>query len=155
MSKAIYPQAFLVLVFLVSAFTSGCEITGPDDPRTTHDSDYEEEWANFQSGTYYFRVVRGCFCVNGGEHWVQVENGLVTSAFNIWRDEPVPAEQLEYLETIENMFEMIRRAKTEAFSLEVEYAKEGYPTFVSIDWIEFAVDDEISFTISDVHPGIR
>ena len=149
------PPPFRVLIVLMFFLIAGCEITGPDDPRIGRDPDYQEQWDKFQGGTYYFTVVRGCFCVNGGEHWVQVKNGSVTSAYNIWRDEPVLEQDLQWIESMEDIFDMIQSAQTEAFSVQAEYSEWGYPTSVSIDWIEFAVDDEISLTISDVHPGIR
>lgn len=143
------------ILFFVLMFAGGCEIAGPDDPRTSEEANYQALWSRFQTGTYHFRLDRGCFCVEGGEHWVQVENGIVTAAHNIWRDQPVLPEHLEYIESIEVIFEMIERAKDGAHTLQVEYSDHGYPTLVSIDWIELAIDDEISYRISDVQVGKR
>ena len=50
---------------------------------------------------------------------------------------------------------MIERAEKDADEFLVEYAKEGYPTLISIDWIKEAVDDEMYFQISAVQPGIQ
>jgi hypothetical protein len=130
---------------------AGCQITGPDDPRTESGT-HREKWDRFQNGSYTYTLVRGCFCINGGEHRVTVQDGKVTTAINQWRNEAVSAEHLQYIETIDAIFDLIEQAQLEADQIEVEYSDEGYPTQVSIDWIEQAVDDELSLSISDVRP---
>jgi len=131
---------------------TGCQILGPKDPRTETMSDYRALWDEFQSGSYTFTLGRGCYCIVAGEIQVTVEEGNVTSAYSVWQNEAVLDEHLQFIETIDTIFDMIDRAKLEAHELEVEYAVEGYPTLVSIDWIELAVDDEITLTVSDVTP---
>lgn len=85
--------------------------------------------------------------------WIQVMDHEVVYAYSEWEERPVPQDQLAYIETIESIFDMIKRAEKEADEWDVEWAEEGYPARVSIDWIKEAVDDEMYLEISDVLPG--
>jgi len=142
-------RVFSLLVLFVTV-ASGCQIAGPDDPRTSTDAQQRTKWDAYQNGTYEFTIIRGCFCINGGEHQVSVTNNKVTSAYSVWREEAYPAEQLEYFETIDDLFEMLERARLEADEITVTFSEHGYPSELIIDWIKEAVDDEIAFTISKV-----
>ena len=56
---------------------------------------------------------------------------------------------------IEDLFDLIDRAEAEgADDVHVEYAREGYPTVVNIDWIRQAVDDEMFMGVSEVVVGV-
>lgn len=142
-------RLFPALVFIVFVVT-GCQISGPDDPRTSTDSVQRAKWEAAQAGTYHFTIVRGCFCINGGEHTVFVTDGKVTSAYSVWQEEYYPADQLSYFETIDDLFDMLERAREEADEVEVTFSDRGYPTELVIDWIKEAVDDEIAFSISSL-----
>lgn len=146
-------RAFLLFALLLPF--SACQIAGPDDART---STVQEQKARFEARygtTYSFNVMRGCFCANGGEHWVQVADGNVVAAVQLYDQEPVPADQLEWLETMDEVFDMIQRAETEADRLDVTWSEFGYPAEFYIDWIEEAADDEMGMTISNVVPGVQ
>lgn len=86
---------------------------------------------------------------------MQVIDREVSVAVNTWNNEEVEGEHLQYVETIDDLFDMIERAEKDADEFLVEYAIEGYPTLISIDWIKEAVDDEMYFQISAVQPGIQ
>ena len=118
----------LLLGLLVVVSFQGCQILGPDDPRIADSETHREKWDSFQDGTYSYNINRGCFCAVAGEHFVQVQDGEVIEAFNVWRNEPVPREHFEYLETIEDLFDLIREAEADADELSVEYAEQGYPS---------------------------
>ena len=145
----------VIMVLAASVLWAGCQIAGPDDPRNEDISTQKEKWDDFQDGTYSFLFNRGCFCAVGGEHFVQVIDGVVIDAFRTWDNQPVESHFLQYIETIDALFEMIERARREAHSLDVEYSEYGYPTLLSIDWIKNAVDDEIHFQVSNVQPGVQ
>jgi len=82
---------------------------------------------------------------------VNVVNYEIRSMVNSYSGESVDSTHFEYVHTIEQLFDLIDEAREEgAHKLEVEYAREGYPAVVNIDWIENAVDDEIYYGISDV-----
>ncbi len=143
------------LIFSLLLLFSGCRVLGPDDPRLNEGEDHRETWNAFQDGTYHFLMNRSCFCVISGEHFVQVIDREISVAVNTWSNEEVEGEHLQYVETIDDLFNMIERAEKDADEFLVEYAKEGYPTLISIDWIKEAVDDEMYFQISAVQPGIQ
>lgn len=141
-------RVFLLLALLLPF--SACQIAGPDDPRT---SEYRARFDARYGATYNFNVIRGCFCANSGEHWVQVVDGAVVAAVRLSDNQPVPADQLEWLETMDEIFDMIERAEREADDLDVKWSEFGYPTEFYIDWIKEAADDEIGMTFSNVVPG--
>jgi len=147
----------LIIVFLLAyaSMFSGCQVLGPDDPREDGVSSHRETWDAWSDGTYSFSVFRGCFCAWGGQMWIQVVDDEIVTAFMTERNEPVPSEHFGDLHTIDDVFDMIDRAEREADELEVEWADEGYPSRVFIDWIEEAVDDEMHLEISGVVPGIH
>lgn len=134
---------------------SGCQIIGPDDERTEETSNQREIWEAYSDGTYSFVLARGCFCAYGGSYWVQVVDGEVTLALDVYQNQSVPEEGLNIIESIDDIFDMIERAEREADDLEVEYAEEGYPTRVVIDWIKQAVDDEMYLEVSEVILGVQ
>ncbi|MGB1049866.1 MAG: DUF6174 domain-containing protein [Rhodothermales bacterium] len=146
-------RAFLLSAFLLPF--SACQILGPDDPETNSVSDHRAKFEAQYGRSYSFNVMRGCFCVNGGEHWVQVGDGQVVFALRVYDNQPVLADQLEWLETMDEVFDMIERAETEADRLEITWSDEGYPAEFFIDWIEEAADDEMGMTISNVIAGIQ
>lgn len=148
-------QLLSVFLLAISTVLSGCQILGPDDPREEGVSAHRAAWAEWSNGTYSFAVFRGCFCAWGGQMWIQVVDDEIVAAFITERNEPVPSEHLVDLHTIEDIFDMVERAEREAAELEVEWANEGYPSRVFIDWIKEAVDDEIRLEISGVVPGIH
>lgn len=144
-------RAFLLLGLLLPF--SACQIAGPDDPSA---SSVAEQKARFEARfgtTYSFNVMRGCFCANGGEHWVQVVDGQVVAALRVYDNQPVPADQLDWLESMDEVFDMIQRAETEADRLDVTWSEFGYPAEFYIDWIEEAADDEMGMSISNVVSG--
>lgn len=149
MMRFLIPLCMLVLV-------SACEIAGPDSPEPmTEREERLEAWNDFQDGTYAFVLTRGCFCWPSGDFDVQVVNGEITSAYSRFEGVYLPAEQIEWLETIDRMFELIEQAEREADMLEVEYSDDGFPTSISIDWIREAVDDEMFLLVQNVRPGVH
>ena len=147
-------KLIVACLLLVATILPGCQILGPDDPRTEAVSNHRSAWSNWSDGTYSFTVFRGCFCAWGGAVWIQVVDDEIAAAFLTERNEPVPSEHLGNLQTIDDIFDMIERAEQEADNLEVEWSDEGYPSRVFIDWIEEAVDDELLLEIASVIPGI-
>lgn len=140
--------AFMILL-------SGCQVIGPDDGQGSDLDTNRDTWESFSDGTYSFVLMRGCFCIHGGLHWVQVVEGDVVEAISLDQNEPVPPSDLDIIESIDDIFDMIERAEREADELEVEYADDGYPTRVTIDWIKRAVDDEMHLEVSEVVFGVQ
>lgn len=127
---------------------TGCRFVGW--PGFETNDDHREKWSARSSGDYTFVMNRGCFCFPAGVFDVEVVDYAIVSMVNVNSGESVPPENFEYVHTIEQMFDLIEQAEKDADRFSVEYAREGYPTMISIDWIERAADDEIWYSVSDV-----
>jgi len=143
-----------ILLLALTLLVGGCEIVGPDRSEMNELSDARAKWDNYQDGTYSFLLNRGCFCIVAGPFFVQVVDSEVVAAFSTPSNEEVRAEDLQYIETVEDVFDMIENALEGADKIEVEYSEFGYPASVDIDWTEQAVDDEMFLTIGEVLLGI-
>jgi len=152
MTVAKYHVLGILLLVLLNG--PGCQILGPEEGSLDDLSVKRSTWSEWSGGTYSFVFFRGCFCVWEGAVWIQVVDQEITAAFWTERNEPVPPEYFNELQTIDELFDMIQRAEREADEIEVEWADEGYPSRVFIDWIEEAIDDELFLEISSVIPGI-
>ncbi len=144
----------VLLLLVLGVLASGCEILGPDDPSENELEVNQSRWNAHHDGDYHFEVQRGCFCVNGGSFWVQVVDSKIVFAINNFSQEPLPDEYLQYFETIDEIFEMLRDAKKGADELAVQYSPFGYPSMVTIDWDVLAIDDEMSLTVSNLILGV-
>jgi hypothetical protein len=144
-----------ILVLLCALFYSGCQILGPDDPRTKGDTDYRAKWEAFQDGTYYYTLSRSCFCLPAGRITVQVVEGKVTSASYIDRADEILQDQLVHIETIDAMFDLIDERQGNSYVFEVEYSEWGYPTSITLDGSEQIADDELWLEVTDLHVGVK
>ncbi len=144
----------ILLVLALGVLASGCEILGPDDPPENKLEVNQSRWSTYHDGNYHFEINRGCFCVNGGSFWVQVVDLEIVFAINNYSQEHLPDEHLEYFETIDDIFEMLRNATKGADELTVQYSEFGYPSVVTIDWELLAIDDEVSLTVSNLILGV-
>jgi len=144
----------VALVVFLAGFLAGCEIAGPDHGEETELSSNRKKWDAYQDGDYNFVLLRGCFCILGGPHWVQVVDHQVDVAISTNTNQPVPADDLQYIESVSDVFDMIEEALESADSIEIEYSEFGYPLSVNIDWIKQAIDDEMFITISNLQLGV-
>ena len=135
-------------LFVACATLSGCQLFGWGGFGIN--DNHRDEWASRSNGTYSMVMTRGCFCFPAGEFEVKVVDYKISSMINTRTGESVDSTLFEYVHTIEQLFDLIDEARKGADKLEVEYAREGYPKLVSVDWIELAADDEIYYGISDV-----
>ena len=109
-----------------------------------------EKWTAQGITHYSFNLAVGCFCVfrNQMPLAIEVKDGKVISILDN-AGQPVPqfAETFDSYNTIEKLFSKLN---DKADKITVEYNKQyGYPESIYIDYIEKAVDDEISFTVSN------
>lgn len=151
-NRPILKRLIPICLLMACSILPACQVFGPDVPLDVL-SKNRSTWDTWTEGTYSYRLLRGCFCVSSGMMWVQVVDHEVVYAYAEWEERPVPQDQLAYIETIEAIFDMIKRAEKEADEWNVEWADEGYPSRVSIDWIKEAIDDEMYLEVSDVVPG--
>ena len=148
-------QLSAIVLLLTILSLPACQILGPDDPEVAGSEGPRETWESLSDGTYSFLLMRGCFCLYGGTYWVQVIDGEVAYAHQTFDNQPVPADDLHIIESIEDIFDLIDEAEQDADEMEVDYSDDGYPVRVMIDWIKPAVDDEMYFEVSGVVQGLH
>ena len=144
-----------ILLLICALFYSGCQIAGPEDPRTNGNTDYRAKWEAFQDGTYYYTLNRSCFCLPAGRIEVQVVEGKVTSASYLDRADEILPDQLIHIETIDAMFDLIDERQGNSYVFEVEYSESGYPTSITLDGSEQIADDELWLAVTDLRVGVR
>jgi hypothetical protein len=95
-------------------------------------------------------VQRSCFCGQPfvGPARVVVQNGTVVSV--TFLPDPTQSVGVSGYPTVEGLFDTIRDGLDRAGSIDVTYdAARGFPTRMAIDWVKNAVDDEITYTVSE------
>lgn len=143
------PQGAFIALLFTSVVAVACGGGGGQDRL----SENMRRWAEAGVGSYRYTLFIDCFCPDAfrGPVIVEVLNGVTTSVR--FANASIQADRQYYgrYDSIEKMFGVIQRAVRDgADDLEVSYDKGyGFPTEISIDFDEQAVDDEISFTVSD------
>ena len=136
----------LVLVALTGF---GCA-TSPLEPESDALTRARSRWAAAAVESYSFEVQRFCFCGPDFTRRIRVEviDGSVGTVVYVDSGEPVPDPTAAPV--VEDLFDEIQDAiDREAHSLVAEYdADLGHPTEVSIDYLEFAVDEEMAFSVT-------
>jgi hypothetical protein len=140
------PGRWLVIVLLALTPVGCSDGTGLDrDPL----AEARARWAQTNTANYVFELRRSCFCFPDFVRPVRIEvlDGVVNSAVYVDTEEALPIASVP---TIDDLFDEIGEAlEGTAFSVVADYDPDlGYPTSVSIDFIEFAIDDETAFTVS-------
>lgn len=109
-------------------------------------------WESAGVQSYRYRLRRSCFCAGAGTLIITVKQGNVVGATSIHSGEPVPEEALRYLETVDDLFDVIEWAiDHEADSFRATYHRTlGYPTVIDLDPVHAAIDDELYLEASDL-----
>jgi hypothetical protein len=143
--RAAFP--FLLLSLLCIA---GCG--DPGDERLERLSAARTTWVSSAPVDYAFRYRRSCFCPFVERVRVSVSSGFVTEVFDLDAALPLPEERWPEFPTIDALFaELEELVREDPFRLEVEYDPTlGYPSFVDVDIEERVVDEEFSYTVTDL-----
>ena len=115
--------------------------------------DARRTWSRQGITSYRFTVNVLCFCIDRGPFAVVVEQGRVTSVTDPATGAPRTPDPFVPL-TVEALFARIDDAiERDADEIEVRYDPTlGYPQEIAIDFIENAIDDEVTYTVSDLTP---
>jgi hypothetical protein len=109
-------------------------------------------WAGAGIDDYTITIERMCFCPDVGPYEVAVEDGEAVSVSKDGEEVPLDDASLAtWPLTVDDLFAEIDEAERTADEVTVVYdATLGYPTRISIDRIEDAIDDEMSFVVRDL-----
>ncbi|MFT5144428.1 MAG: hypothetical protein ACI80V_003165 [Rhodothermales bacterium] len=141
----------LFLLFLGGLIT-GCALTGPESNAELTDLDEaRERWEQWGLDDYDIDLTRSCFCIGAGAMTVLVRDDTVAAVLQ--QDSPWSFDQgwWQYIPTVDGLFDLAEEAQKDAFRVDITFSQtHGYPVEISIDWIENAVDDEISYSVSGI-----
>jgi len=141
-----------LLLLILAIVLTACSAIQPK-------SDFEsarDKWQDADISHYRFNLFVGCFCIFTQDMplIIEVKDGEVVS-MEYQSGNDIDAGNLEYFQrfaTIDKVFaELEKDLGGEADKVEVQYDETyGFPTEVSIDFIEQAADDELYLTLSNL-----
>ncbi|MEW2401734.1 DUF6174 domain-containing protein [Streptomyces sp. NPDC046862] len=144
--RTITLSALLMGAAAVACGTEAAEEAGPGASRLPR-------WSEPSSYTYTLESSEGERALIG-KFRVTVRDGEVVSAVGLDESgELVAKRSRRDVPTIRGLLEECERARAEgADTAEVEYAGDGHPVRISLDWEKNAIDDEALYVISDYEP---
>jgi hypothetical protein len=136
---------------LLSLLTLAASCSDSVAPAITDLQAAQQRWRAQGLHSYAFVLQRSCFCANVHPLYVAVVNDTVVEVLDL-QTGAVLDTQLG--ETIEQLFTFVKDAiDRPAERIAVEYdAQKGFPKSIDYDGAAQTADDEIVFSVSDVHP---
>ena len=96
-------------------------------------ADARRTWEARRPAAYAYQLEITCFCVNRGTYAVEVRDGRITAARDAATGAPARESQVEWLLTVDNLFEAMRQASSLGTPVRAVFdAGLGYPTEVEI-----------------------
>lgn len=116
----------------------------------------EARWERDGPSTYAFTLDRVCFCGVNGPVRINVVNDVVTEVRLIATDEVLPTEWWQWYPSIRELFVILEDAITlPAGEVTVKFDSAlGHPTEAYIDWYSNSIDDEVSYSVSQIDPAL-
>ena len=141
-----------ILFIILAVVLAGCSAVA------SASSELEQNralWEQQDSQNYSFELFILCFCPYGGQMplSIVVSDGEVVSLATADGSDPGPSlEYFSQADTIEELFDIIETAQSGAADeVKVQYDPDyGYPVSIDIDYIEEAIDDEISYQVANL-----
>lgn len=142
------PSRLLVALCVLAV---GCT----DDPVSPQRNDLAANrsvWADKGYTTYQFTIKMDCFCAVNGPIRALVVNDSLTSAVVIATGQAIDPR---WVPSIKGLFDFIDRGiANHAAVLDVSYDPSlGFPSKIVYDGAANAVDDEVTYTVSEVLPA--
>ncbi|MFE7444124.1 DUF6174 domain-containing protein [Streptomyces chartreusis] len=143
------PVSTRVVFRAVLAVGLVCGVAGcADEPEPEAAS---ASWREPDSYTYTLRSSEGERSLIGAFR-ITVRDGAVVKAVGL--DDSGRRVVPDTVPTIGELLGEWRQARRDdADKAEVEYARDGHPERISLDWMENAIDDEALYVISDFEPA--
>jgi hypothetical protein len=144
----------LTLLLIAIVLTACSAMQSATEPASDFDR-AREKWQDANISHYRFNLAISCFCVfiQDMPLVIEVNDGEVVSMeFQSGNEiDPTFLELFQRYATIDKIFEELEKdLGGEADVVTVEYDEtHGFPTMVTIDFVEEAADDELYLTISE------
>jgi Family of unknown function (DUF6174) len=127
---------------------ASAETSEPDDQRMVELHDRRSRWDEAQPASYRFRVAAQCFCLETftRPRTITVDDGQVVA------EDPAPSDDAdpERVLTIDDLFDRARIAIDNADAVEIVYDNDfDFPSTIAIDDMLDAIDDEITYVVTD------
>jgi len=137
--------------FILLAAVACADATGPSDPGELL-SQNRALWGREGPASYQYVITRSCECLpeSAGPVTVVVRGGTVDTR-QYASGAPVDPQYDQLFTSVPGLFELIQQAlDLPAAALAVRYNDQlGYPESIQIDWVAGAVDDEVSYRITE------
>jgi hypothetical protein len=145
-----YYFIFFVVLFFYSCDAQDGIITSPITEDFSEIQDPKERWDAYGLDNYRIHQKRGCECLPPFEWKVVVYDDSVQSiSYEEGQSEKRDEQILRVAKTVNDLFDLIERAKDSAHYMEVKFhGKYGYPTLVKIDFVKNIADDEVQYEMS-------
>lgn len=86
-------------------------------------------WQANRPAAYAYDLEISCFCIHRGQYAVQVRNGEIVSVRDATTGAPTEASRVEWIVTVDRLFEVIAQATQAGTPVRAEYdPRLGYPT---------------------------
>jgi hypothetical protein len=105
-------------------------------------------WASHAIDDYQLTLVQQCFCPNTDPLVVTVRDGIATGVTSNGIA-VAPALIANVPKTVPELFDIVAENADAADMVVAWDALLGFPTSISIDRIENAIDDEVGYTVTD------
>ena len=113
----------------------------------------QARWESSGIESYEITVRRLCFCGFVEPVRVRVVDGAIVSRTVVPSGDPVPVTYAGHIPHVPGLFAIVQEAAVAADELEASFhAVYGFPTEISIDGDEVAVDDEVVFRVEAFTP---
>jgi len=145
------------LAAAAAVMLAGCsvlDLDGYDDERERLEAN-RAAWEAQGIDSYEFVLRRLCFCAGGtNPALVRVRNGERLSVTDTATGEPIDEQLVEYYLTVPELFDFIADAiDRKAHRIDVTYDRTfGFPSSISIDYLENAIDEEMAFEAKNLQP---
>lgn len=154
--------SLILSLFLIFSLTIACDRDGVSQKEIRNLEEAKEKWEAKKSPDYTFKYNRGCFCPYFGNLEVRVNadtiSALIDLETSLEATIEIDGEMVRLFDfypnsfyTIDALFEELEIAVNSADEMSGKYDSDlGYPLEVFIDYHTEAIDDEVSYTLSDM-----
>ncbi len=111
-------------------------------------------WNALGLSSYAMRERVLCFCVFGPEEMIlTVEDDQIVSLVDAATGEPADTALYRFYYTVEELFTLAGEAIRDADAVRIVYdPTQFFPIEIAIDWIEAAIDDELTVEARSLEP---